>query len=49
MEKEDGDIIDLLKRFEVVNKDVIALSRRLSEMKAECVALKQKIKFSHTA
>lgn len=43
MDKE-GEIVELLKRFEVVNKEVINLSRRLSEMKAEYSALKRAVK-----
>lgn len=41
MKDEEESIVDLLKKFEVVNKDVISLSRRLSEMKAEYSALKR--------
>lgn len=43
MDKKD-EVVDLLKRFEVVNKEVINLSRRLSEMKAEYSALKRTTK-----
>jgi len=43
--KSDGqNIIDLMKKFEVVNKEVIQMSRRLSEMKLEASTIKQKIK-----
>ena len=41
MKINEDNIVDLLIKFELVNKEVISLSRRLSEMKAECSALKR--------
>lgn len=46
MKSGDQNLIDLIKRFEVVNKEVIQMSRRLSEMKLEILAIKNKIKIA---
>jgi len=43
MNHEDLSIVELLKKFEVVNKEVIQLSQRLSGMKAEYKDLKMKM------
>lgn len=40
--KED-QVIEIIKKFEVVNKQVMQMTRRLSEMKYEAESLKRKI------
>lgn len=47
MKRDDLSIVELLKKFEVVNKEVIQLSQRLSKMKAECKSLEKKTGSSH--
>lgn len=44
MKQNDEDIIDVLKRFETVNRETIQLSRRLSEIKQEILQVREKIK-----
>lgn len=48
MKSDTGSLVDLMKKFEVVNKEVIQMSRRLSEMKTEVSAIKSKMKSSES-
>jgi len=43
MKSDMKNLIDLMKKFELVNKEVIQMSRRLSEMKLEVSTIKQRI------
>ncbi len=43
MKSDMQNLIDLMKKFELVNKEVIQMSRRLSEMKLEVSTIKQRI------
>ena len=44
MENPNNDLVEILKKFEIVNKKVIALARRLSEIRSEIETTKQNIK-----
>lgn len=43
MEDADQELLETLKNFEAVNKKVMQLSRRLSELKEEISRTKRKI------